>query len=240
MSERRGVVRGRGVAGAPVNSGGAEDGGTGPANGTPASRRAFIAGITGLGLAGGLGLGLSLGLDSCGGGSHSPYSGGRRAVALAAALENQLVNSYKTIDAALSAGKLGPEVPALSAFVKTALAHHAEHAATWNAILRAEGKPAVTGTPLSGDGQVTSLVKSAKTADAAVAALRHLENQAAQTYTASVASLTSLPKAVTATATIAPVEAMHAAALGYLFGGRSAVSEFIGTSGAVSLKELTL
>jgi hypothetical protein len=198
------------------------------------SRRTFVAGTTGLGLA--------LALDACSSSPppRSPYSGELRTVALAAALENQAVNAYKTIDSALSAGKLGPPIPALSAFVKAALAHHVQHAATWNAILGTAHKPTVTGTPLSGSGQVTSLVRSVSSADAAVAALRRLESQAAQTHTAAIAGLTSLPEAVTAAATIAPVEAMHAAALGYLFGGQSVVNAFIGTSGAVPVKELTL
>jgi hypothetical protein len=196
------------------------------------SRRSFIAGTAGLGL--------SFALDACSSAAPSPYSGELRTVALAAALENQAVNAYKTIDSALSAGKLGPAIPALSAFVQAAHAHHVQHAATWNAILRAAHKPAVTETPLSGNGQVTSLIGSVSSAAAAVAALQHLETQAAQTHTAAVADLTSLGAAVTAVATIAPVEAMHAAALGYLFGGPSAVNDFIGTSGALSVKELTV
>jgi hypothetical protein len=195
------------------------------------SRRAFVAGTAGLGLA--------LALDACSS-SSSPYAGELRTVALAAALENQAVNAYRTIDSALGAGRLGPPIPALSAFVKAALAHHVQHAATWNAILGAARKPTVAGTPLSGSKQVTRLIGSVTSADAAVAALQHLEIQAAQTHTAAVVGRTSLAAAVTAAATIAPVEAMHAAALGYLFGGRSVVKEFLGTSGALSVKELTL
>lgn len=199
------------------------------------SRRAFVLGISGLGV--------GLALEACGGGAvaaPSPYSGELRTAALAVALENQAVSAYQAIDAALRAGKLGPAVPALAAFVQTALAHHVQHAATWNAILRAAHKPAVTGIPLSGNAQVMSTVGSASDLGAAVAAVQRLEIQAAQTYTAAIESLTGLGSTVTAAATIAPVEAMHAAALGYLFGGRSAVAGFLGTGGVVPITALTV
>jgi hypothetical protein len=197
------------------------------------SRRAFVTGTAGLGLA--------LALDACSSPSPpSPYAGQLRTVALAAALENQAVSAYRSIDSALTAGKLGPAIPALAAFVKTAMAHHVQHAATWNAILAKAHKPTVTGTPLSGNGQVMDTIGASKDAEAAIAALQHLETQAAQTHTAAISSLTNLETAVTAAAAIAPVEAMHAATLGYLFGGQSAVAEFIGTGGALSIKELTL
>lgn len=196
------------------------------------SRRAFTAGVTGLCA--------SLALDACSSPAPpSPYTGDLRTAALAAALENQAVSAYQTIDSALRAGRLGPAVPALAAFVRSAMAHHVQHAATWNAILRDAHKPTITGTPLSGNAQVMSTVGAASDVAAAVAAVRHLETQAAQTYTAAMANLKGLGSAVTAAATIAPVEAMHAAALGYVFGGQSAVVDFLGTGGAVSITALT-
>lgn len=198
------------------------------------SRRAFVLGISGLGV--------GLALEACGGGTvatPSPYSGDLRTAALAAAVENQAVSAYQAIDAALRGGKLGPAVPALAAFVQTAMAHHVQHAATWNAILRDAHKPIVTGVPLAGNAQVMSTVGSASDLGAAVAAIQRLETQAAQTYTAAIESLTGLGSAVTAAATIAPVEAMHAAALGYVFGGQSAVVGLLGTGGAVPITALT-
>lgn len=196
------------------------------------SRRAFAAGVTGLWL--------GLTLDACSSPAPpSPYTGDLRTVALAAALENQAVSAYQAMDTAVRAGKLGPAVPAVAAFVQTAMAHHVQHAATWNAILRGAHKPAVTGTPLSGNAQVMNTISGASDMAAAVSAIRRLETQAAQTYTAAIGELKSLGPAVTAAATIAPVEAMHAAALGYVFSGQSAVVDFLGVDGAVSIKTLT-
>lgn len=197
------------------------------------SRRAFTFGVTGLCV--------GLTLDACS--SHSaapsPYSGDLRTVALAAALENQAVSAYQAFDAALHAGKFGKAIPALSAFVKAATAHHVQHAATWNAILRDANKPAVTGTPLSGNAQVMSTINGASDVNAIVSAVQGLEIQAAQTHTAAAGSLTRLAPALSAAATIAPVEAMHAAALGYLVSGRSAVASLLDTGGALSITTLT-
>lgn len=197
------------------------------------SRRAFTAGVTGLCV--------GMTLDACS--SHappSPYSGQLRTAALAAALENQAVSAYQAIDAALRAGKFGPAIPALAAFVRSAMAHHVQHAATWNAILRDAHKPNINGTPLSGNAQVMSTISSASEVGTVVSAIQHLEIQAAQTYTAAIAGLTGLGSAISAAATIAPVEAMHAAALGYAFNGQSAVAEFVGTGSAIPVTALTV
>ena len=197
------------------------------------SRRAFTLGI------GGLCVGLTL--DACS--SHtaapSPYSGDLRTVALAAALENQAVSAYRAVDAALRAGKLGKAIPALAAFVQVATAHHVQHAAIWNAILRDAHKPTVTGTPLSGNAQLMSTIDAASSVDAIVSAVQSLEIQAAQTHTAAAGSLRSLTAAVSAAATIAPVEAMHAAALGYVISGRSAVGSLLDVGGALPITTLT-
>jgi len=197
------------------------------------SRRAFTAGA--------LGLCLGLALDACSSPTPpSPYAGPLRTVALAAALENQAVSAYQAVDAALHAGKFGPAIPALSAFVKAATTHHVQHAAIWNGILSKAHKPTVTGTPLSNNAQVMSAITGAPDAHSAIAAVHNLEIQAAQTFAAAIAGLTGLQPAVSAAATIAPVEAMHAATLGYLFSGQSAVVDFLGNGGAVSTNALTL
>jgi hypothetical protein len=197
------------------------------------SRRAFTAGA--------LGLCIGLALDACSGpATPSPYSGQLRTVALAAALENQAVGAYQALGAALRAGKFGPALPALSAFVKAATAHHVQHATIWNAILSKAHKPTVTGTPLSNNAQLMSTITEAPDAHAAISAVHNLEIQAAQTYAAAIAGLTGLQAAVSAAATIAPVEAMHAAALGYLFSGQSTVVDFLDTGGAVSTNALTI
>ncbi|MFI9274102.1 ferritin-like domain-containing protein [Kitasatospora sp. NPDC052896] len=201
------------------------------------SRRSFTRGV--------LGAGIGLTLEACGSGAHSgprpsPYSGDLRTVALAAALENQAVSAYQAVQAALHAGRFGPAVPALTAFVRAAVAHHTQHADTWNAILREAREPVVTGAPLSGHAQLMRAIKAASNLDAVVAAVQHLENQAAQTYTAAAGSLASGGTALTAAATIAPVEAMHAAALGSALGRPSGVLGLLGATEAVPATELTV
>ena len=197
------------------------------------TRRAFTLG------AAGIGIGLAVG--ACGNSTptSSPYSGDLRTVALAAALENQAVSAYRAVDALLRGGKLGPAIPALSAFVQTATAHHVQHAATWNAILHSARKPVVSGTPLSGNTQLMNSIQAASNVDELVAAVRGMETQAAQTHTAAVGNLAAVGPAVTAAATIGPVEAMHAAALGYLLSGQSEVVSFIDAGGALSTTALT-
>ena len=131
------------------------------------SRRVFTAGA--------LGLGIGLALDACTSPAPpSPYSGQLRTVALAAALENQAVSAYQAVDAALRAGKFGPKIPALSAFVTAATAHHVQHAKTWNAILSKAHKPTVTGTPLSSNAAVMSAINGAPDAHSAVSAVHNL------------------------------------------------------------------
>ena len=197
------------------------------------SRRAFTLGVTGLCV--------GLTLEACSGhaAAPSPYSGDLRTVALAAALENQAVTVYRAVDAALRAGKLGKAIPALTAFVQAATAHHVQHAAMWNTILRDAHKPAITGTPLSGNAQLMSTIDAASSVDALVSAVQRLEIQAAQTYTAAAGNLKSLSAALSAAASIAPVEAMHAAALGYVVSGRSAVASLLDTGGALPITTLT-
>lgn len=197
------------------------------------SRRAFILGASGLCV--------GVTLDACSGhaAAPSPYSGDLRTVALAAALENQAVSAYRAVDAALRAGKLGKAIPALTAFVQAATAHHVQHAAIWNAILRDAHKPAVTGTPLSGNDDLMNTISGTSDVNAVVSAMQRLETQAAQTHTAAAGSLKSLAPATSAAATIAPVEAMHAAALGYLVSGRSAVVSLLDTGGALPISTLT-
>ncbi|MEU9341693.1 ferritin-like domain-containing protein [Streptomyces sp. NPDC048278] len=205
------------------------------------SRRSLILGAGGVVLGAAV-IGVGLAVDGgSGSGRHasSPYSGDLRTVALAAALENQAVSAYRAVDAVLRAGRLGPEVPALAAFVRTAAAHHTQHAATWNAILREARKPVVTGVPLSGHARLLDRIEAASDVDEVVSAVQGLEYQAAQTHMAAAGSLAGVGPAVTAAATIAPVEAMHAATLGYVLGGRPWTANFLGTNEALRTTELT-
>jgi hypothetical protein len=202
------------------------------------SRRSFTRCVAGVGI------GLALGACSDSGSrpqprSASPYSGDLRTAALAAALENQAVSAYQNVQLALHAGKFGPAIPALAAFVQSALDHHTQHAATWNAILRDARKPLVAGVPLSGRAQLMHTITAASNTDEIVAAVQRLETQLAQTHAAAAGSTAGAGPALSAAATIAPVEAMHASALGYLLGGRSGVDSLLGPADVVSTTDLT-
>ncbi|MFJ7999656.1 ferritin-like domain-containing protein [Streptomyces sp. NPDC096310] len=151
------------------------------------------------------------------------YTGDLRTVALAAALENQVADTYRKALAAGEAGRFGAVPPAVSAFLTTAMAHHTDHAKAWNAVLAGADRPAVTGVPLSDREEVAAALGKARSVGDVAALALQLENQAAQTYLLSTYSVRT--EAVIGTAaTIAPVEAMHAAVLSFVV-GRSPVPD---------------
>lgn len=185
------------------------------------------------------GIGAGLAVSACTGGADPVqlasrvYEGDFRLIALAAAVENQAVNVYRAMRAALT----DVRAPAFAALADACAGHHADHAATWNAILRAGRKPAVTGVPLAGRKPVMTAARSVATvAEAAALALR-LETQAAQAYVSASGALTSAT-GVAAAASIAPVEAMHAAILRFILGEYPAPASFAGTSDAARLSNL--
>ncbi|MFE4061787.1 ferritin-like domain-containing protein [Streptomyces sp. NPDC059096] len=145
------------------------------------------------------------------------YPGDLRTVALAAALENQAVDTYRMALAAAEAGRLGAVPPAVSAFLTTAMAHHTDHAKAWNAVLADADRPAVTGVPLSDREEVATALRTARNVDDVAALALQLESQAAQTYLFSAYSVRTDAVIGTAAA-IAPVEAMHAAVLHFVLG----------------------
>ncbi|MEV6979026.1 ferritin-like domain-containing protein [Kitasatospora sp. NPDC093806] len=167
------------------------------------------------------------------------YTGDLRVVALATALENQAVGAYQAALDAAKAGKLGTVPPAVATFVTTAMAQHADHAKAWNAVLTGAGKPAVTDVPLSNQADtVAALGKAASVGDVAKLALA-LEDQAAQTYLFATYSVTS-PAGIATAATIAPVEAMHAAILNYVLGQYPVPDDFLPVDKAAGPALLTV
>jgi len=150
-------------------------------------------------------------------GGISGLSGDLAVVALAASLENLAVSAYSQGISAAQAGKLGTVPPAVVTFATTAKSQHMDHAAAWNAILRAAGKDPVTITTPSLTPTVTAdLAKVANVTDLANLALT-LENAAAQTYQVQAAKLKST-KGIATASTIQPVEMQHAAVLYYALG----------------------
>jgi Ferritin-like domain len=167
------------------------------------------------------------------------YTGDLKVVALAVALENQAVGAYRATLAAAKAGKLGTVPPAVATFVTTAMAQHADHAKAWNSVLTGAGKPAITGVPLTNQAATTAaLGKAASVGDVAKLALQ-LEDQAAQTYLFATYSVTS-PAGIQTAATIAPVEAMHAAILNYVLGQYPVPDDFLPTDKAANPALLTV
>lgn len=173
------------------------------------------------------------------GSASGQYTGDLKVVALATALENQAVGAYQAALDAAKAGKLGTVPPAVATFITTAMGQHADHAKAWNAVLTGAGKPAITDVPLSNQpATLDALGKAATVGDVAQLALQ-LENQAAQTYLFATYNVTS-PGGIATAATIAPVEAMHAAILHYVLGQYPVPDDFLPVDKAANPTLLTV
>ena len=167
------------------------------------------------------------------------YSGDLKLVALATALENQAVGAYGAALAAAKAGKLGTVPPAVATFATTAMAQHQDHAKAWNAVLTGAGKPPITGVPLSNQPATVKALGAAASAGAVAQLALELENQAAQTYLVATYNVSSAGGIATA-ASIAPVEAMHAAILNFVLGQYPVPDDFLPTDKAASPALLTV
>jgi hypothetical protein len=210
------------------------------------ARRRFLLG------AGAAGLGLALAACGSGAGSSpgspatspstkaaSPYTGDLKVVALATALENQAVGAYQAALRAAQAGKLGSVPPAVATFAQTAMSQHSDHAKAWNGVLSSAGKPMITTVPLSGQPQVLQALGSVNSVGGVANLALQLENQAAQTYLFAAFNVGSAGGVATAS-TIAPVEAMHAAILGFVLGQYPVPDNFLGVDKAASPSTLTV
>ena len=171
--------------------------------------------------------------------SSGTYTGDLQIVALATALENQAVGAYGAALAAAKAGKLGTVPPAVATFATTAMSQHADHAKAWNAILTGAGKPAITDVPLSNQPATLKALGAATSAGDVAKLALELENQAAQTYLYATYSVSSAGGISTA-ASIAPVEAMHAAILNFVLGQYPVPDDFLPVDKAASPSLLTV
>ncbi|WP_194906670.1 ferritin-like domain-containing protein [Catenulispora rubra] len=169
----------------------------------------------------------------------SVYTGDLKVVALATALENQAVGAYTAALAAAKAGKLGTVPPAVGTFATTAMSQHADHAKAWNAVLTGANVPAITGVPLSNQAATLSALGAVTDVGGVAKLALQLEDQAAQTYLFAVANVTS-PGGIATAASIAPVEAMHAAILNFVLGQYPVPDDFLGTTMAASPTLLTV
>lgn len=145
-------------------------------------------------------------------------SGDVAALSTNASLENLAVFAYGQALMDAPKGKFGKKVPAaIAEFATHAKKQHTDHANAFNAALTKAGAqpftkpdPALAGPVTEMYGKVNDLAGLAKLA-------LTLENTAAATYTKQMGELTS-PEAISAVATIAPVERQHAAVLLYVLG----------------------
>ncbi|WP_037606762.1 ferritin-like domain-containing protein [Streptacidiphilus rugosus] len=215
-----------------------------------ASRRRFLLGAGGVAAAFALAACTSSSTkNAVGGASSSPvagssasssvYTGDLQVVALATALENQAVGAYTAALATAKAGTLGPIPPAVGTFATTAMSQHADHAKAWNAVLTGAGKPAITGVPLSNQPATLKALGAATDVGAVAKLALQLEQQAAQTYLFATYSVTS-PAGIATAATIAPVEAMHAAILNFVLGQYPVPDDFLPVDKAASPTLLTI
>ncbi|MFJ4795086.1 ferritin-like domain-containing protein [Kitasatospora purpeofusca] len=163
---------------------------------------------------------------SSSGSASGQYTGDLKVVALATALENQAVGAYQAALDAAKAGRLGTVPPAVATFITTAMGQHADHAKVWNSVLTGAGKPAITDVPLSNQPATLKALGEATDVAAVAKLALSLEDQAAQTYLFATYNVTS-PGGIATAATIAPVEAMHAAILNYVLGQYPVPDDFL-------------
>ncbi|MER5887884.1 ferritin-like domain-containing protein [Streptomyces sp. NPDC001941] len=210
---------------------------------TDVRRRGFLVGIgaaaAAFALAGRSGTAPAYAAESSPLAAPSPYVGDLKVVALAVALENQAVCAYGAALKAAKAGKLGKVPPAVATFAVTAMNQHAAHAKAWNAVLTGAGRPAIKGVPLSNQAAtLKALGKVDSVAGVARLALS-LEEQAAQTYSFATTHVTS-PAGIRTAASIAPVEAQHAAILHFVLGEYPVQDTFLPLDKAASPALLTV
>lgn len=102
--------------------------------------------------------------------------------AVAAGLEVLAVNTYQAALDAATANKLGAVPPAVATYATTALAHHKEHLAAWNGVLKAAGKPEVTQPNATLKPTVDTMFAAVKDVGGVAKLALLLEDIAAQTY----------------------------------------------------------
>lgn len=196
--------------------------------GRAASRRSFLMG-SGVVIGG-------LALAACGsndedvadGGTPSAAAGGSDKAALAtnASLEALAVFAYGAALDGAGKGMFGDVPPVVAGFAKHAMQQHKDHQDAFNAALVKAGgtaftdpNPALAGPITEAFGKLTDVPGLANLA-------LTLEDTAAATYVKQMGELTN-PEAISAVATIAPVERQHAAILRFVLGMYPAPDTFV-------------
>jgi hypothetical protein len=151
------------------------------------------------------------------------YVGDQRGIALCAALSALAASLYSGAVLAASDGRLGQVPGVVTAFLSGAGAQHTEHAAAWNALLTAAGRPAVAGTPLSVETERRATLGRAAAPTDLLSVAVDVEASVGATVLARAGEFTDTGAAALA-ATLAPVAAMHGATAAFLLGRPTGVT----------------
>jgi hypothetical protein len=145
------------------------------------------------------------------------YVGDQRGVALCAALSALAASLYGGAVLAANEGRVGQVPAVVTSFLSGAGAQHTEHAAAWNALLTAAGRPAVTGTPLTVETERRATLGRATAPTDLLSFAVDVESSVGATVLARAGEFTD-PGAAALAATVAPVVAMHGATVAFLLG----------------------
>jgi hypothetical protein len=170
--------------------------------------------------------------------ASTSYTGDLKVVALAAGLENLAVAAYGMALTAAGKGTYGAVPPAFANFATVAMKQHSDHAAGWNSVLTAAKLAPVTTPAVSIASTEVAALTAAKTIPDVAKVALGLENGAASTYTFAVANISDAG-GIKVAATIAPVEAMHAAILNFILGNYPVPASNIGTTDAITPDKFT-
>jgi hypothetical protein len=145
------------------------------------------------------------------------YVGDQRGIALCAALSALAASLYSGAVLAANDGRLGQVPAVVTSFLSGAGAQHTEHAAAWNALLTAAGRPAVVGTPLSVETERRATLGRAAAPTDLLSFAVDVEASVGATVLARAGEFTDSGAAALA-ATVAPVASMHGATVAFLLG----------------------
>lgn len=145
------------------------------------------------------------------------YVGDQRGIALCAALSALAASLYSGAVLAANDGRLGQVPAVVTSFLSGAGAQHTEHAAAWNALLTAAGRPAVVGTPLTVETERRATLGRAAAPTDLLSFAVDVEASVGATVLARAGEFTDSGAAALA-ATVAPVASMHGATVAFLLG----------------------
>ncbi len=158
---------------------------------------------------------------------------------MAAALENLVIATYAAGLRTAKAGRLGRVPAAVTTFATAAMAQHQDHANGWNAVLSSSRLAPIADAPLSIAASLTAqLARVHDVTGLARLALR-LEGIALATYIGVAEDVSDTTWIATA-ASIAPVEAQHAAILRLLLGEPPVAASTPTSNGGCTAARLTI